>query len=173
MTQLTYNEAFDPYHAAFRILRLWKGCSIVDTTHFDMLRILDFYLLFPFRIQNMSLFSEDRAWRRISKAYEDWKPYGELPDDVSIFSRMEPFQRAAVTSLAKAGFMSLEAWQNNQIEFLEVELPANISVRCSELNGAMHDVIAILCAMRERYPLLGRNGLKDRSGLLEFRYDSV
>lgn len=27
MTQLTYNEAFDPYHAAFRFLRLCVACD--------------------------------------------------------------------------------------------------------------------------------------------------
>ena len=27
MTQLTYNEAFDPYHAAFRFMRLHLACD--------------------------------------------------------------------------------------------------------------------------------------------------
>ncbi|MEO1190274.1 MAG: ABC-three component system middle component 5 [Pseudomonadota bacterium] len=173
MTQLTYNEAFDPYHAAFRFMRLWQGCRLTCKTHFDMLRILDFYLLFPFRIQNMSFFSSDRGWRSISRAYEDRKPYGELPDDVSIFSRMEPFQRAAVTSLVKAEILSAEAWRNNQIDFLNAKLPLELEARCVELNETMQDIIEILCAIRERYPLMGRRGLKDRTGLLEFRYDSV
>ncbi|MCL4677210.1 MAG: hypothetical protein KJ017_01295 [Alphaproteobacteria bacterium] len=173
MTQLTYNEAFDPYHATFRFLRLWKGCGLVGKTHFDMLRILDFYLLFPFRIQNMSLFSEDRGWRKISKRYDDRKPYGELPDDVSIFSRMEPFQRAAVTSLVNAGFLSADAWHCNQIEFVGGNLTSELEMRCSELNVSMRDVINVLCSIKERYPLLGRNGLKDRTGLLEYRYDAV
>ena len=173
MTQLTYNEAFDPYHAVFRFMRLWQGCRLTGMTHFDMLRILDFYLLFPFRIQNMSFFSSDRGWRRISRAYEGRKPYGELPDDVSIFSRMEPFQRAAATSLVKAEVLSAEAWRNNQIDFLNAKLPLELVSRCAELNETMLDIIEILCAIRERYPLLGHNGLKDRTGLLEFRYDSV
>ena len=173
MTQLTYNEAFDPYHAVFRYIRIWKGCDLDGKTHFDMLRILDFYLLFPFRIQNMSLFAQDRGWRRISKAYEYQKPYGELPDDVTVFSRMEPFQRAAISSLVKSGVLSADAWRNNQVEFLSTELPPQLVNRCFSLNSAMQDIIEILCGLRERYPLLGRSGLKDRTGLLEFRYDSV
>lgn len=173
MTQLTYNEAFDPYHAAFRFVRLRQGCQLTGKTHFDMLRILDFYLLFPFRLQNMSFFSSDRSWRRISKTYENRKPYGGLPDDASIFSRMEPFQRAAVTSLVKARILSVDAWDNNQIEFLDADLPSDLLGRCAELNESMNDVVEILCALKERYPLLGRNGLKERTGLLEFRYDAV
>lgn len=173
MTQLTYNEAFDPYHAVFRFIRLWKGCGLVGKTHFDMLRIMDFYLLFPFRLQNMSFFSEDLGWRRTSKSYDTQKPYGQLPDDISVFSRMEPFQRAAIASLAHSGVVSSEAWANNQVEFYDAELPANIVNRCVSINGPMQDIISILCELRERYPLLGRNGLKARTGLLEFRYDAV
>jgi hypothetical protein len=138
-----------------------------------MFRILDFYLLFPFRIQNMSFFSSDRKWRSVSKSYEKLSPYGELPEDVSIFSKMEPFQRAAATSLVQAGVLSAEAWKSNQIEFLGVEFPSELEARCLELNESMPDVIEILCSIRERYPLLGHTGLKARTGLLEFRYDSL
>lgn len=173
MTQLTYNEAFDPYHAAFRFMRLRLGCKLAERTHIDMFRILDFYLLFPFRIQKMSFLSSDRKWRSVSKSYEKLSPYGELPEDVSIFSKMEPFQRAAATSLVQAGVLSAEAWQNNQIEFLSTKFPSELEARCVELNEGMSDIIDILCSIRERYPLLGHNGLKARTGLLEFRYDSL
>jgi len=173
MTQLTYNEAFDPYHATFRFLRLNLGCKFSTGVHFDMFRILDFYLLFPFNIQKMALLSEDKAWRGISKKYDNKRPYGELPDDASIFSKMEPFQRAAATSLATAGILSRDAWSENEIKFNKTEIPAGLKARCHDLNTSMQDVIEILCAMKDRYPLLGRNGIKDRSGLLEFRYDSI
>jgi len=173
MTQLTYNEAFDPYHAVFRLMRLWQGCSMKEKTHFDMVRILDFYLLFPFRLQNMSFFAADRGWRRISRTYEDRAPYGQLPDDQSIFSRMEPFQRAAVTSLVSTGVLSAEAWANEYIEFADVKLPPDMVNRCAERNATMQDIVDVLCSIRERYPLLGPDGLKRRTGLLEYRYDSV
>jgi hypothetical protein len=58
MTQLTYNEAFDPYHAVFRFLRLHLACDISAKLPFDTLRILDFYLLFPFRLQGDEAFLE-------------------------------------------------------------------------------------------------------------------
>lgn len=173
MPQLTYNEAFDPYHAAFRYLRLHAACDLSKRTPFDMFRILDFYILFPFRIQNMRFLSEDKGWRKVSRSYSDRAPYGELPDDNSIFSRMEPFQRAAATSLAHNGFISAAAWDENEILFADVELPPAILSRLSELNGDMSDAMEILCLIRIKYPLSGRNGLKDRTGLLEFRYDPV
>src|ERR1700722_7032523 len=117
MTQLTYNEAFDPYHAVFRFLRLHLACDISAKLPFDTLRILDFYLLFPFRLQAMKLFSSDTAWRKVSKSYEDQMPYGAMPDYSTIFSRMEPFQRAAATSLVYSDHLVSDAWHLNEVQF--------------------------------------------------------
>ncbi|HWW49420.1 MAG TPA: ABC-three component system middle component 5 [Xanthobacteraceae bacterium] len=173
MTQLTYNEAFDPYHAVFRFVRLHLACDISRRLPFDTLRILDFYLLFPFRLQAMKFFSIDTGWRRISKSYEDQAPYGTFPDDNTIFSRMEPFQRAAASCLVHSGHLAFDAWDLNEVQFTTEMLPAAIMLRCSELNTGMKDVVDILCQIKARYPLGGRDGLKDRTRLLEYRYDSV
>lgn len=173
MTQLTYNEAFDPYHAAFRFLRLNLACQLQNRMPFDTLRILDFYLLFPFRLQAIKFYSHDTGWRKISRSYVDKAPYGTMPDDTSIFARMEPFQRAAAASLVESGHLSSEAWKTDQVEFSVLELPTALTARCSELNERMADIMTILCQIKARYPLTGRDGLKDRTGLLEHRYDAV
>lgn len=173
MTQLTYNEAFDPYHAAFRFMRLHLACDPSDRLPFDLVRILDFYLLFPFRLQSMKFFSEDTDWRKVSRSYEQDAPYGLMPDDKIVFARMEPFQRAAAASLVHSGHLDGSAWDEQQVQFTKKELPSTVTTRCAELNERMADLIQILCQMKSRYPLAGRNGLKDRTGLLEYRYDTV
>ncbi|WP_395449924.1 ABC-three component system middle component 5 [Aminobacter sp. UC22_36] len=173
MMQLTYNEAFDPYHAVFRFLRLHLACDLSGNLPFDTLRILDFYLLFPFRLQAMKLFSSDTGWRKISKSYENQAPYGAMPDDSTIFARMEPFQRAAAASLVRSGQLDSDAWDLNEVRFTTDARAATVALRCSELNTQMKDVVDILCQIKARYPLGGRDGLKDRTGLLEYRYDSV
>jgi hypothetical protein len=173
MTQLTYNEAFDPYHAVFRFLRLHLACNIGATMPFDTLRILDFYLLFPSRLQAMKLFATDTAWRRVSKSYEDKTPYGAMPDDTTVFARMEPFQRAAASSLVHSGHVSPDAWNSNEVKFTIDSLPPSARSRCLQLNAGMQDIVDILCQIKARYPLGGPDGLKYRTGLLEYRYDSV
>jgi hypothetical protein len=173
MTQLTYNEAFDPYHAAFRFIRLNLACQLHTRTPFDTLRILDFYLLFPFRLQAMRLHSTDTGWRKVSRSYGDQAPYGAMPDDSSIFARMELFQRAAAASLVQSGHLSADAWETDEVEFIALELPTGLAARCNTLNARMADIANILCQIKARYPLGGRDGLKDRTGLLEYRYDSV
>lgn len=173
MMQLSYNEAFDPYHCAFRLLRIHFARMKTDKTPFDTMRILDFYLLFPFRLQSVRFLSQDTGWRKISKLYEAKAPYGAIPDDNAVFSRMEPFQRAAASSLSLNGIISADAWKQNEIQFIEKNIPEAIKLRCSELNHKMLDFMEILVGIGDRYPLGGRDGLKDRTGLLEYRYDPV
>jgi hypothetical protein len=173
MSQLTYNEAFDPYHTAFRFVRLHVACGISIPIPFDKFRIMDYFLLFPFRLQNMRLLQEDRAWRGISRAYVKRTPYGELPDDNSIFSKMEPFQRAAASGLARSGLISSEAWAQEEVAFTRNDIPQALYQRCEDLNNGMSDMMDVLCRIMRHYPLNGRHGLKDRTGLLEFRYDPV
>ncbi|WP_296080930.1 ABC-three component system middle component 5 [uncultured Agrobacterium sp.] len=173
MTQLTYNEAFDPYHAAFRLVRLHMACGITTRVPFETIRILDFYLLFPFRLQSMRFLDDDKSWRKVSKAYSDQAPYGMMPEDIVIFSRMEPFQRAAASSLVSSGYLVPEAWDQNEVQFTQEAIPDPLRLRCSELNNRMKDIVEILCQIRISYPLRGRNGLKDRTGLLEYRYDPI
>jgi hypothetical protein len=173
MTQLTYNEAFDPYHAAFRFIRLHLACDISSALPFNTLRILDFYLLFPFRLQSMKFFADDTGWRKISRSYEDKAPYGVMPDDDTILGRMEPLQRVAVAGLVRCGHLSGNAWNVNEVQFTKQPFPANLRARCAELNADMADIVGILCQLKSRYPLGGRDGLKDRTGLLEYRYDAV
>lgn len=173
MTQLTYNEAFDPYHTIFRFLRIHIACNLTTAVPFDTMRILDFYMLFPFRLQSMRLYSDDMSWRKVSKSYEDRAPYGAMPDDSIIFARMEPFQRAAASSLSISGYINPEAWDQNELQFNNVLIPDALKLRCIELNTKMEKFVEILCEIRNRYPLGGRDGLKDRTGLLEYRYDPV
>lgn len=173
MTQLSYNEAFDPYHAVFRFLRLFFGCKLREPVPYDKFRILDFYLLYPFRLQNLQLFADDTRWRAVSRSYARLKPYGELPDDNSLFERMGSFQKAAVSSMARAGIISDDEWTRNRILFLPDRIPGDAEKRCQELNDTMAEIIEILSEINARYELNGRNGLKARSGLLEYRYDPV
>jgi hypothetical protein len=103
----------------------------------------------------------------------DSAPYGAMPDDNSIFARMELFQRAAAISLVQSGHLSAEAWETDEVAFTTLQLPTLLAARCTTLNVRMADIMNILCQIQARYTLGGRDGLKDRTGLLEYRYDSV
>ena len=101
------------------------------------------------------------------------EPYGGMPDDRIVFNRMELFQRAAVSSLVKSHFVDVERWSQEEVLFLSMDFPKELAERATGLNARLSEITEIICQIKERYPLLGRNGLKDRSNLMEYRYDSV
>lgn len=121
----------------------------------------------------MRFFEEDRQWRSLSKSYQHLEPYGDLPEDSNLFSRMEPIQKAAAASLVNSGLASPSEWENGLIVVFTQKIPEHVSERFDELNSVTSDLISALCQISTRYPLLGKDGLKHRSKLMEYRYDAV
>ena len=83
MMQLSFQPAFDPLHTTFRILRSLEVVKNIKSVHRDLLRIMDFYLLFPYRINEIRLAPADRPFKRLAITYAKTKPYGEQPKETS------------------------------------------------------------------------------------------
>ena len=105
MIQLSYQPAFDPLHAVFRLTRLSKMLGKAGPLPKDTIRILDFFLLFPFRISEMRLKRQHVAFRKIAANFASSKPYGDQPEGRVLFERMEVMQMAALQTLAAKGFI--------------------------------------------------------------------
>jgi hypothetical protein len=172
MIQLSFQPAFDPFHAVYRFLRLWpileRGPLSCDTV-----RILDFYLLFPFRIRNIRFTRPHMRYRKLAAAYASTRPYGEQPEDRTVFARMEPMQNAALDTLASHEMIEPSQLALGQVEITDLPLPEDIAVRVAAANSRDADLIEFLGVLASEYELLGPNGLKARTELMEFRYDPV
>src|SRR5229473_1533980 len=157
MSQLVFQPALDALHAAFRLLRLRP---ILNGQHLsrDHVRILDFYLIFPFRIRAIRLAPTHQKFKKLAEKYAYLTPYGEQPDGPLLFQRMEPMQTAALKSDA--------------VEPTAQPVPHEIAVRTEILNAEQADLIEFLSLLASDYELSGDNGLKARTGLLEHRYDA-
>src|ERR1043166_3146296 len=94
MIQLSYQAAFDPLHTIYRDLRIFEAIGPLKPLFVDHLRILDFYLLFPFKISSIRLIPQHRRFRGLATDYENTQPYGNQPESVQIFDRMKPMQIA-------------------------------------------------------------------------------
>jgi hypothetical protein len=173
MMQLTYQPAFDPYHTAYRLLRLREFVLQKRSLHEDQIKILDFYLLFPFRIEGLRLSPTHRKYRKLSSHYSGMKPYGELPDDRILFGRMGPLQIAALDTLAVKGLINGEFYETGTIAKTAEELHDALRARLAAANAAQSDLMEFLDVLASEYDLLGKDGLKDRSQLMEYRYDAI
>lgn len=173
MIQLTFQPAFDPFHAVFRSLRLRPIIQKHGPLHRDHVRVLDFYLLFPFRIEGIRLAPKHRKYRKLAEDYEAKKPYGNQPEDRSVFGRMEHMQLTALDTLAKKNLIVPERWADGEVSATATSIPVPLGPRVEEANAQEADLLAFLEVLVTYYEFLGPNGLKDRTKLLEARYDAV
>ena len=174
MFSLTYSAAYDPYHSIFRFIALFKHVEIGASVDFESVRIADFYQSFPWLLGDFSAYAKISGFLKekntIVRKYPKTR-FDKLPDKRLVFRRMLASQYAARTAMAKTG-----SWV--------VTGDAVTAVAHPDFNAKLRDAIDQYCEENSELlsflgeklisvPLLGPGGLKDRSGLGEFRYDVI
>lgn len=171
MKYLTFQPGFDVYHTEFRMLRFLQ---YVDgkIMNVDQVRILDFYLLYFFRLSVVRLQRSHSGIKRLAKTM-DVPRYQIQPDDRVLFLRMSPIQSAAIQSLSRNGYLSSESFEVGEIKRTNKALPEDLDSRIRLINQEESEILEALKTLMLEYPLLGEGGLKERTGLMEYRYDSI
>jgi hypothetical protein len=170
---LSFQPALDPFHAVFRALRLVDGLRDCLPVEWDKFRILDFYLSFPFRAVDFQFRQGQTSLRKIARGYEQMRPYGVLPDDHNLVGRMEPVQAVATQTLAGLRLLNPEAFRSGMVARGDMAVPEPLRTRVGEANQAQADLMHMLSDVCASNPLLGPDGIKRRSGLLEYRNDAL
>jgi hypothetical protein len=169
VTQLVYHPAFDPYNALLRTVRVLDAAN--DGLDADALRILEFYLLFPEEMMKARLNAKLRsAVKRLGA--EPRFPYDRLPAPRSVFDRMAGSFDGALQTMAARGLVVVD--ENTQhVQLIADAMPKELLDLAREQNENESQLMSILVAMAAEFPTAGPNGLKDRTGLAEYRYDAV
>lgn len=170
---ISYQPALDRYHTVFRLWALVGEIAACLPVEVEKIRILDFYIAFPFRLEAFSFKQGQTSWRKVGKAYRSIQPYGGIPDDTSLFLRMAPVQALAIDTLAAHGLIDADALKQGVVLLGEVETPDVLKqsiVTYVEENAALFEAVKVLAC---EYALLGNDGLKRRSGLMEYKYDAA
>lgn len=171
MIHLSYHPAFDAFHAIFRFLRVTRRADILEI-EVDKLRILDYYLLFPWRASAIRLSQKDLEVRRIAKRLEARRDYATLPTGDALLERMRPSQVAALQTMAMDGILDPVSLRDGAVKFKAYSLPEGLQKRIEGRIAEDSDTMKIIDIL-SGYPLLGEDGLKGRTSLLEHRYDKV
>ncbi|MDP4026279.1 hypothetical protein Q8W71_26995 [Methylobacterium sp. NEAU 140] len=173
MIQLTFQPALDPFHTVFRYFRLRDGLAAGFALQYEKFKIMDFYLVFPFLISSIRLSRGHQKYKKMAEKYGHLKPYGELPDPHNLFSRMEPMHDAAAQSMVVKRYFSGQYFTDGEIKSTERETPNEILVRVREANQRQDDLMGFMNILLSDYDTTGPNGLKARTGLIEYRYDTI
>jgi hypothetical protein len=166
---LLYHPAYDLYHCIFRILRL---SAALPTGEYDFLRIriLDFYLLFPAELGEVSFPRQATRYKKPFAAMRN--SYNAIEDPFRIFSTLEPYQVAAAKCLASYGLISNAALESGKfVRISEVAVPNDLRDEISRSNSDQSDLIELLTGPFREIGLFGKSGLKARTSLFEHRYD--
>lgn len=170
---LVYHPAQDPYHAAFRLTRI---IAHAEMDHFfaDQLRILDFFLLYPSFLREIKFPQELKRWR--SKVETAQNPYHVTGNALTLFTRLRPVQAAGLGLLVGSGFITGSGPEPVSVKFNpSTKSVLDVVALARDRNSSGDDLVVLEFIARKlaKLPFFGRKGLKARTGLLEFRYDSI
>lgn len=167
---IPYHHALDAHHCCFRIACLMHDGKI-PKMEVDRLRLLDFYFVFPQCAIDIEF---PRHLVRLRKLFHAApRSYEDVSNSYRIFGMMCQIQNQAVHALIGLGMISSELYLSTgavektpKAAFAFDEIAKNNHVRKDNWYQAIVSELAL-------QPLLGPDGLKARSGLLEYRYDII
>lgn len=165
---LIYHPAYDAYHCAFRLLILTEKLRRVDLAR---LRIIDFYFAFPAEIRKIRLPRTNTGIRKVAEELHNIY-HGPL-HPLQTFREMKHLQLAALRTLAAASIVDPQLLDKGVVNRLDTLLPEIMSSTMDNFNEAERELFDFITGELFDWPLNGVDGLKDRTGLLEFRYDNA
>jgi hypothetical protein len=171
---IIYNQAFDYYHAIYRIIQLLTHYKRDEYVEVDRLRIWDFYLLFPQQVHNIRLKREEKDIKDLLKRFvkKNINPYNDVFDNKKVFEKIKPYQLTALSSLASYGLISKELLKENRVSIISNNLLEEYSSKFEELNPTEQNIVAIMTSHFSTISMFGHDGLKNRTHLMESKYDS-
>lgn len=165
---LIYHPSLDPFHCGFRTVAILRATG---PTEVDKARILDFYLTFPAAMLSARL---PQGSRRIRTLIESRSTrFSRVENPQRRFLTSKEIQTNVYRSLAGAGYLYQEALEENgELRLTDKPLPSELIQRIGIMAEADSEFIRYLFGVLGVLPLRGPDGLKARSGLLEYRYDA-
>lgn len=170
---IIYNQAFDYYHAIYRMIRFLTHYKHTEFIELDRLRIWDFYFLFPQQVHKISLTKNEENIRELRKNFIKQKnnPYNQVFDNKKIFEKLRPYQLTALQCLASYGIIDKTLLKENRVSIISDSLLKKYHAEFEPLSYTEQNVIALMTLHFSDISLFGPNGLKSRTKLMQSRYD--
>lgn len=171
---IVYNQAFDLYHTIFRLLHFLNKFENQTILEIERVRIWDFYLLFPSKIHEIRLKQDESDIRRIRKEFikDSNNPYERITDNRKIFEKIRPYQQAALNCIASYGIIDKSLLNQQRISIINKDILIEFVNKFEELTPKERNVIALMTSHFNQVSLFGADGLKNRTNLIESKYDA-
>jgi hypothetical protein len=163
---ILYHPFDDVYHCFYRISLIISRLPIkeYDIKH---IQIFDFYFLFPGLLRDITWPQELGLYRKYIRSFR--KPYAFITDDKSMIKHLEHQATDVLRYMAAYNLIDVDKIRENIVLL-------NNKKRINEIVGKTsnydNDLLDFLVNVLAKIPLNGKNGLKRRTGLFEYRYDN-
>uniref|UniRef100_UPI0040495B0E ABC-three component system middle component 5 n=1 Tax=Fulvivirga sp. TaxID=1931237 RepID=UPI0040495B0E len=171
---IVYNQAFDLYHTIFRLLHFLKKFENDEIIETERIRIWDFYLLFPSKIHEIRLKQGESDIRKLRKEFikDSNNPYERITENRKIFEKIKPYQLAALNCIASYGIIEKSFLNQQRITIINKSILDEFVNNFEELTPKERNVIALMTSHFNQVSLFGTDGLKNRTNLIESKYDA-
>jgi hypothetical protein len=166
---LIYHPKNDIYNCIYRFIAIAKLTNL-NSVEVNRLRIFDFFFLFPHLANDIAYprLKGVSEIKKLSKKFDE--PYENLPDKKRLFSGISDYHIQAIQILCAKGIFSLnedvvslgENFNDPSIQKLLVGNRYTTDCFFGKFVNLLKEV-----------ELTGENGLKSRTGLMEYRYDAA
>ncbi|KNC92656.1 ABC-three component system middle component 5 [Trabulsiella odontotermitis] len=168
---LIYHPVFDTSHCVYRTLLLLQ-----DQDHWeidiDLFRLMDFYVLFPSLLKFITPFpNELRRYKKEIQKISD--PYENIQNPNRIFIELRRIQSIAFHHLLSKNLIDMESYTDGKIKRTKTTLPEEVSNSLRVDSNRNSEWFALISKGFLQIEFYGSNGLKKRTGLMEYRYDEV
>lgn len=163
---LIYHPVYDAHHSLFRML---FTLDLEYEIEIDKARILDFYLLFPALVKDIRLFPS--LSRKKSEAKKFINIYHDPVAPKDMFRNMREIQLSALRCLVATEYLDKTRFEQGYLTKTSAELPEEIRTLLHQYRSEREPIASFILNDLAEIKLLGPDGLKDRTNLMEYRYD--
>ena len=164
-----YHPAQDANHCVFRTLLILEH-TVHEDVGLELYRLLDFYILFPHMLKHISpLPTVLRAYKRLLSEIPD--PFETMRNTKRILYELESLQTIALHNLLAKQLIDIDSFKSERLKRASESIPPELSDAIKTSKLAQKEWFRMVVNELPAINFDGKNGLKKRTGLMEFRYD--
>lgn len=164
-----YHPAQDINHCVYRLLMILE-CSAHEKFNIDIYRLVDLYVLFPSLLKLIKPLPKPISSYR-SKFAGIHEPFESLRNTKRILHELERLQSIAIKNLLAKELLDRQAFENGILKRTNKSLPESFSNVIQGARLPNEEWFKVLIDEFPKAKFVGKNGLKSRTGLMEYRYD--
>lgn len=170
---ITFNPAFDLYHSIFRMANIASRLEEGEFFEVERVRIWDYYLIFPDKVHKIKIKRDEKDMRELcSKLSKYNNPYERSGNNRIQFEQIRSVQISALKCLVSYGILNKEDYEIGRVAVGDRKALDDFIATVGKLPARENNSLSYLLLFSRNMPLTGIDGLKDRTRLLDSKYDA-